>query len=438
MHPTKMNALILPRMSAGWRGLLGGIQLLMIASLLSASARTLYVSQTGNDTTGDGSTQRPYRTAAKAHTIAVAGDVLAISDGHFQESIRFDKRVELQGWGSARPLLGARPVEPVVNQPPRAVAGAEPYIVRICPGTPIDTNLPPGGLPLLPGVTEAMLIGNYVDDGLPNPPGVVTGNWHQVSGPAPAWLSSRSSMRALARFDTLGTYVFRLTVGDGALTGAADATVVVQSLVGCPGTPCFGHSLVTSPSQCIQVPGAASLPVSTTVSAQLMRNGYPVPPGEVLYEWLPFSGPARPVILSPLSGTTIVVLPAAGAYKFRVYARSGDCRMVGHTSVRVTTESCGAGGSPIAAFAEMMPASSGPDERPPARLRLRYLSEPGLPAGTAELQILGPRESLYQVEASPDLLHWTPLGLVYSEEESQLYWDTAAGEQPKRFYRVVR
>jgi uncharacterized protein YjiK len=76
---------------------------------------------------------------------------------------------------------------------------------------------------------SAALSGTVADDGLPNPPGVVTSLWSQVSGPGTVTFGNSSAVSTSASFDLAGTYVLRLTADDGELTNSDELTVTVNS-----------------------------------------------------------------------------------------------------------------------------------------------------------------------------------------------------------------
>jgi len=61
----------------------------------------------------------------------------------------------------------------------------------------------------------ALLNGTVSDDGMPDPPGVVTTNWSQVSGPPGVVFGDPSAIDTTANFPTQGNYVLRLTADDG-------------------------------------------------------------------------------------------------------------------------------------------------------------------------------------------------------------------------------
>lgn len=75
----------------------------------------------------------------------------------------------------------------------------------------------------------AYLNGTVTDDGLPLSPGYFTNAWSKVSGPGTVTLASAVSRATQAAFSTTGTYVLRLTAGDGALAATSDVTITVTS-----------------------------------------------------------------------------------------------------------------------------------------------------------------------------------------------------------------
>jgi serine protease AprX len=78
----------------------------------------------------------------------------------------------------------------------------------------------------LPG--SANLTGVAIDDGLPNPPGVLTTTWSPVSGPGTVSFSNASALNPTASFSESGAYVLRLTVSDGAFAVSDDVAVTVN------------------------------------------------------------------------------------------------------------------------------------------------------------------------------------------------------------------
>jgi len=70
------------------------------------------------------------------------------------------------------------------------------------------------------------LIGTVTDDGLPNPPGMVTYSWTYL-GTNDITIPDPTSLTNTFIFGDPGVYVFQLTASDGELTSFADVTVTV-------------------------------------------------------------------------------------------------------------------------------------------------------------------------------------------------------------------
>jgi hypothetical protein len=58
------------------------------------------------------------------------------------------------------------------------------------------------------------------------------------------------------------------------------------------------------------------------------------------------------------------------------------------------------------------------------------------PDGSRQLVFSGDAGFTYQIEISTDLVAWTALASVYSENGSVEYFDGTAPESPVRFYRL--
>ena len=72
-----------------------------------------------------------------------------------------------------------------------------------------------------------MLDGTVTDDGLPDPPNVVTTTWSMESGPGSVTFGDASAVDTTATFSQVGTYVLRLTADDSEKTSNDDVTVTV-------------------------------------------------------------------------------------------------------------------------------------------------------------------------------------------------------------------
>jgi hypothetical protein len=77
--------------------------------------------------------------------------------------------------------------------------------------------------------SDANLSGTATDDGLPNPPAVLTTTWSQVSGPGSVTFGNANSLTTTASFSLAGVYVLRLTASDSVLTSTDDLTVTVNN-----------------------------------------------------------------------------------------------------------------------------------------------------------------------------------------------------------------
>jgi hypothetical protein len=79
---------------------------------------------------------------------------------------------------------------------------------------------------LAEGVT---LNGTIGDDGLPTPPGALSVQWSQVSGPGTVTFDDAQAVDTTASFSEVGTYVLRLTADDGELTSTDEVTITVTA-----------------------------------------------------------------------------------------------------------------------------------------------------------------------------------------------------------------
>ena len=82
---------------------------------------------------------------------------------------------------------------------------------------------------------SAALSGTATDDGMPNPPGVLSLTWSRVSGPGTVSFASPNAASTNATFSLAGSYVLRLSAFDGSLTNFADVTITVNAPAVLPG-----------------------------------------------------------------------------------------------------------------------------------------------------------------------------------------------------------
>jgi hypothetical protein len=153
----------------------------------------------------------------------------------------------------------------------------------------------------------ANLNGTATDDGLPNPPGVLTTTWSVVSGPGTVTFGNAGATATTAAFSAAGSYVLRLTASDSALTASDDLAVVVLPMNQPP-------VVNAGPDQTITLPAAASLSGTAT------DDGLPNPPGVLTTTWSVVSGPGTVTFGNASAKATTATFSAAGSYVLRLTA----------------------------------------------------------------------------------------------------------------------
>ena len=126
------------------------------------------------------------------------------------------------------------------------------------------------------------LDGTVTDDGLPNPPGVVTTQWTMTSGPGTVTFGNANLIDTTATFSAYGTYVLRLTANDGALLSYDEMTVAYYE---------------TAPPNQAPVVNAGldkqfNLPAIAQLNGSVTDDNLPDPPATVTTLWTQQSGPA--------------------------------------------------------------------------------------------------------------------------------------------------
>lgn len=117
-----------------------------------------------------------------------------------------------EGWSVVAPLLhvevgGGPPPPPPVNQEPAVNAG---------PDRAIALN------------QAAVLDGTVSDDGLPSPPGAVSGLWVKESGPGTVTFTNPDAVDTTARFSVEGRYELQLIASDGEYSVSDSMAVTVN------------------------------------------------------------------------------------------------------------------------------------------------------------------------------------------------------------------
>ncbi len=156
------------------------------------------------------------------------------------------------------------------------------------------------------------------DDGqvLPTP----TLTWSQVSGPGTATFTAPTALTTSVSFSAAGTYVLRLSVYDGALTGSDDVTVTVNA-------PANLAPIVNAGADQV-----VTLPATATLTATVTDDGQVLPTPTLT--WSQVSGPGTATFTAPTALTTSVSFSAAGTYVLRLSVYDGA--LTGSDDVTVT------------------------------------------------------------------------------------------------------
>src|SRR6267143_1287303 len=184
------------------------------------------------------------------------------------------------------------PPAPAVNLAPVVNAGADQVIT-------------------LPGI--ANLTGAAIDDGQPNPPGVLTTTWSQVSGPGTVSFSNASALNSTATFSASGAYVLRLTASDGALAVSAVVAVTVNPAP----VPNLAPVVNAGADQVITLPSSANL------TGVAIDDGQPNPPGVLTTTWSQVSGPGTVSFSNASALDSTATFSASGAYVLRLTVSDG-------------------------------------------------------------------------------------------------------------------
>ena len=168
---------------------------------------------------------------------------------------------------------------------------------------------------------NAILAGSATDDGLPNPPATLTYLWTQDAGPDTASITNPTQATTTVSFPSAGTYVFRLTASDSALSDSATVQVTVNPRLNQP------PSVNAGANQTITLPSAV------TLSGSASDDGLPNPPASLTYLWSQDSGPTEAIITSPGQLSTQVSFTTSGTYVFRLAA--SDSVLTGSATVEI-------------------------------------------------------------------------------------------------------
>ena len=194
-----------------------------------------------------------WNTRPAATTPKLAGQAIANATGQWYE---FDVTAYVQAERAAgRNLIGLLLRNPVSSSPytifnSKEAATNQPQLVVITGGGGGPVNQAPAvsaGPDLAVALpAPASLDGTASDDGLPSP-GALSVTWSKVSGPGSVSFGNASAIDTTATFSAAGTYVLRLTAGDGALSSSDDVVVTVKPEVAGPTQGPFGGAVRALP-----------------------------------------------------------------------------------------------------------------------------------------------------------------------------------------------
>ena len=185
-------------------------------------------------------------------------------------------------------------------------------------------SVTPTVLPSSAGAGTVSLNASATDDGLPNPPGILSTQWSQVSGPATVTVAYPGALGTTASVPaTTGTYVLQFSATDGASTTTKNVTVTVADNL--PPTVAAGAD-----NQAVTWPGN-----STTLRATVSDDGRPTSPGVTTVAWQQVSGPATATLGAANAANCPVTFPQQGQYVFQASAYDGALTTTATTYVNV-------------------------------------------------------------------------------------------------------
>ncbi|MBL9137714.1 MAG: DUF1565 domain-containing protein, partial [Verrucomicrobiales bacterium] len=145
--------------------------------------------------------------------------------------------------------------------------------------------------------------------------------WEQVSGPCRSTIDNPTSLRTIVRMPCLGTFTFRVSATQGSET-ATDALLVTVRWDGVNAAP-----VITMPTRLVVFGtpiGLSGIDACAVLSASVVDDGQPNPPGKVTTRWSRVTGPTGVTFETPLSATTRACFSGIGTYVLRLVATDGD------------------------------------------------------------------------------------------------------------------
>jgi hypothetical protein len=170
----------------------------------------------------------------------------------------------------------------------------------------------------------ATLDGTVRDDGLPDPPGLVTTAWSLVDGPGTVTFADASAADTMAAFSAAGVYTLRLTASDGVLSSSDEVTITVAQNQ--------APVVDAGPDQTIMF-NKNKMEASTSLSGTVTDDGLP-DSGSLTTLWTLVSGPGTVTFADASSLSTKAIFKAPGDYLLRLEAFDGE--LTGSDEVLIT------------------------------------------------------------------------------------------------------
>lgn len=194
----------------------------------------------------------------------------------------------------------------------------------------VTVNAPPvvdAGLnQTVSAIAGATLDGTVTDDGLPNPPGVITTTWSLLSGPGAVTITNPSAVDTTASFVAGGMYLFNLSANDGGAIISDTVTITVT------GATNQAPLVDAGPKQTIALTETAAL------TGSVNDDGLPVS-GTLVVTWSVASGPMTGTVTfgDINAAATTASFPVEGTYILQLDAADGELTSTDQTTVTVAS-----------------------------------------------------------------------------------------------------
>lgn len=177
---------------------------------------------------------------------------------------------------------------------------------------------------------SADLDGTVTDDGFPDPPGMITLTWTQVSGPGTVTFDNANAVDTTASFSGPGDYVLRLTGDDGVFSNSSEVTIIVNPAPPPPPPPVNQSPTVNAgPDQTVTLASGA------TLDGTVKDDG--LPSSIVITVWSKVSGPGTVTFGDEHTINTTAHFNQAGTYVLGLNASDGSLQANDEVTVTVTT-----------------------------------------------------------------------------------------------------